>query len=352
MYNHIVMEPSAKIREIARNALKGKWKPMFIAMIIFYLLTDGIALIISKIFSYQGQQITGFYVDDFGQIQANIQEGTIEFAGNLYTLVVFGVFTFGLCTLLLTFFRAKTVNYSLLFEGFGNFGKAFVLELVIAIKVMLWSLLFVIPGIIAYYRYSQAFYIMVDNPNLTAMQCINESKRLMRGNKGKLFCLHLSLIGWSLLAGLAAGVLMQLTPNWILWTLVAELPVVFFRVYLNVSEATFYELVTEKLVVVPVNPYEQVEYQGQQYQQQGQGFQQNQGWQQAPANEEPSQAGEWHEQSANTQPDVDSEPPIVDVEYTECPAEGSAPTVEPAPSTDAGMGEQGTETDPTPTDEN
>lgn len=70
----------------------------------------------------------------------------------------------------------------------------------------MWSLLLVIPGIIATYRYSLAFYVLCDNPGMSVTECVNESKRLMDGHKGRLFCLHLSFIGWRLLSALTLGI--------------------------------------------------------------------------------------------------------------------------------------------------
>lgn len=93
-----------------------------------------------------------------------------------------------------------------LFSGFDIFGNAFVLNLLITLKVIAWSLLFVIPGIIAAYRYSMATYILAENPNMQATEAIERSKALMDGRKGDLFCLDLSFIGWALLAVLTAGI--------------------------------------------------------------------------------------------------------------------------------------------------
>lgn len=80
------------------------------------------------------------------------------------------------------------------------------LNLLITLKVLAWSLLFVIPGIVAAYRYSMATYIMAENPNMQATEAIERSKTLMDGRKGDLFCLDLSFIGWALLAVLTAGI--------------------------------------------------------------------------------------------------------------------------------------------------
>ena len=68
-----------------------------------------------------------------------------------------------------------------------------------SIFIMLWTILLIVPGIIATLRYSQAFYILADDPSKGVMQCLKESKEMMKGNKAKLFCLELSFIGWCLL---------------------------------------------------------------------------------------------------------------------------------------------------------
>lgn len=86
-----------------------------------------------------------------------------------------------------------------LFSKFKMFGPAFLLHLLMQIFIYLWSLLCVVPGIIAQYRYAMAPYLMVQNPHLKPMDAINASKQMMKGHKGRLFCLELSFIGWILL---------------------------------------------------------------------------------------------------------------------------------------------------------
>ena len=63
-----------------------------------------------------------------------------------------------------------------------------------------------IPGIIAFYAYSMAPYIMVENPELSAKEAMKASKELMKGNKWRLFCLSFSFIGWDILAALSFGI--------------------------------------------------------------------------------------------------------------------------------------------------
>ena len=73
------------------------------------------------------------------------------------------------------------------------------------LRVFAWSLLFIIPGIVAAYSYSMAQYIMFENPEKTPQQCLSESLALMNGKKSLLFSLDVSFIGWWFLAGVTGG---------------------------------------------------------------------------------------------------------------------------------------------------
>ena len=75
----------------------------------------------------------------------------------------------------------KTFLLKILFSGFGNFLSAFVLELVNAILVCLWSLLLIVPGIVASLSYSMSFFILNDNKTLTASEARRKSVELMKG---------------------------------------------------------------------------------------------------------------------------------------------------------------------------
>ena len=172
----------------------------------------------------------------------------------------------GFAMFMLTFFRDKKVNYALNLEGFGMFGKTFCMYLLYSVKVYLWSLLFVVPGIIAVYRYSQCFYLRVDHPDWTASQCINESKRLMRGNKGKLFCLQLTFFGYALLASLPYAIFDNFTETegmtYVLIASLLWLPMLVVNLYIETATVTFYEIVTRNLVVFNTQgiPYSQPSY--------------------------------------------------------------------------------------------
>ncbi len=74
------------------------------------------------------------------------------------------------------------------------------------IKIMLWTFLFIIPGIIKAFAYALTPYLLVDCPDLSALQCIKLSNEMMKGHKFDLFYLYLSFIGWILLAILTLGI--------------------------------------------------------------------------------------------------------------------------------------------------
>ena len=73
--------------------------------------------------------------------------------------------------------------------------------------IWLWSLLFVIPGIIKAYEYRLVPYIFAENPDMKYSDILAESSKLMKGNKWKTFVLDLSFIGWELLSLCTCGLL-------------------------------------------------------------------------------------------------------------------------------------------------
>ena len=103
--------------------------------------------------------------------------------------------------------RGAEMPYVTLFDGFAFAGKIILLSIVQYIFIFLWTLLLVIPGIVATYRYRFAILNLCENPEIGVMEAINMSKEQTRGFKWQLFVLDLSFIGWSLLAGLTLGIL-------------------------------------------------------------------------------------------------------------------------------------------------
>ena len=93
-----------------------------------------------------------------------------------------------------------------MFRGFqDDFGGTFLIGLMTSLFTFLWSLLFVIPGIVKMYAYSMAYYIKLDHPDYGWKACIDASRQMMDGQKWSTFLLDLSFLGWRILSGITLG---------------------------------------------------------------------------------------------------------------------------------------------------
>ena len=159
-----------------------------------------------------------------------ILAGILNGFSSVFPLVLYGPFAFGMASMSLDVVRGKKANIERMFAGFYNFVNTMLLGMLIIVFVWLWTLLFIIPGIVKSYAYSMSFYIMHDDPKIAPEEARRKSIELMRGYKGKLFCLNVSFIGWILLCMLTLGILS-----------IIVVP------YMKIAESAFYEdLVAER----------------------------------------------------------------------------------------------------------
>ena len=121
-------------------------------------------------------------------------------------LVIGGPMMLGLTILFLAISRRTGPTFSQLFDGFSNFATALCAYLLTLIFIILWTLLLIIPGIIATLSYAMTFYIIADDPSVGALDAIRRSKEMMQGHKWKLFCLYWRFFGWALLCLLTCGI--------------------------------------------------------------------------------------------------------------------------------------------------
>lgn len=136
----------------------------------------------------------------------------ISFAGSIGlgigTVIVTGPLSFGFMRVLVKRARKQgEVDIGDLFVGFTDcFGESLLLSLLTGIFTFLWSLLFIIPGIVKSYSYAMAHYILQDDPTKSWKICLDESQDMMKGYKWKLFCLDFSFIGWYIVGALCLGI--------------------------------------------------------------------------------------------------------------------------------------------------
>ena len=91
--------------------------------------------------------------------------------------------------------------------GFSHgYGRVVGTMLRVSIYTLLWTLLFIIPGIIKSYSYRMVPYILAEEPELSGSEAIDRSREMMNGNKWRAFVLDLSFILWYLFGALTLGI--------------------------------------------------------------------------------------------------------------------------------------------------
>jgi len=206
------MHPNASaFRAAARRSLKGYWG--------WALLVCLVAALLGGVSGGSGG-VSGFFrsaqdhaADYPGMERLAAAAAPYACVWGIAVFLIGGAVELGACSFHCRLNLGQRPPFDALFERFSIFGKALGLRLFCALFILLWSLLLVVPGIIAAYRYSMAKYLMAEYPDMGVREAVNRSKELMDGNKGRLFCLQFSFIGWCLLSVLTLGILsLWLTP--------------------------------------------------------------------------------------------------------------------------------------------
>lgn len=193
------------LRKEARHVMQGNWGTMAIAMVVFIVFSL-YCVVILECFTYKTKAI----------------EILIE---------IFVGFPLGysIAIMCLDLYRKKEVHSGDLFQGYNSLARVVMTYILVSIYIFLWSLLLLIPGIIKTYSYSMVPFILKDHPELENNAAIEESMRIMRGHKMKLFLLDLSFIGWGILSCLTLGI-----------------GFIFLTPYMTTARAAFYEDIKDK----------------------------------------------------------------------------------------------------------
>jgi uncharacterized membrane protein len=167
----------SEIRREARSVMQGQWGSCVPIWLIYLLI----------------MMVPGIIFNKASGIQLII------------SLAVGGPFLYSITHIFLRVNRHEAVDVGQLFEGFSDYTRTFTAYALIMLYVFLWSLLLIVPGIIAGLGYSMTFIIMAENPGIQAGEAMRQSKEMMMGYKGELFMLCLSFIGWIVISILTLG---------------------------------------------------------------------------------------------------------------------------------------------------
>ncbi len=190
-----------ELKESAKRQLQGKYKD---AIILILLMT-----LISYAATFVG--------------------GLLGVLAPVVALVVSGLIGFGYTSYFLKISRGETPTYKELFARTDLLVPYILITLLVGVFTFLWSLLLIIPGIIASFAYSMVYFVALDHPELSASEVLKKSKQIMDGHKLDYFILILSFTGWIILALFTFGLLY-------LWLLP----------YMEVTYANFYNQIKDK----------------------------------------------------------------------------------------------------------
>ena len=177
------MKTISEYKDMALLSLEGKWGKAAIATLIVFIILE--------LFGSS----PSFFMDP---IPSMVLQGVFSL---LLLPLVWGHFIF-----FLRLIRDENLDYGHLFDGFNQYFRIFLAELLKGIYILLWALLLIIPGLIKEYSYAMTEFILKDNPEMSGEEAICESMRLMQGHKMQLFLLDLSMIGWLILSILTLGI--------------------------------------------------------------------------------------------------------------------------------------------------
>ncbi|QGQ93561.1 DUF975 family protein [Paenibacillus psychroresistens] len=208
------LKSNPELRATARERLKGNWGKAILTVLVYFILT----ILING----------GSKFEDIGWIVS------------ILALILNGAWSAGLLTYFIHVARQEPLSIKLLFSQLPRLIPFFILLLIQGILIILWTLLLIVPGIIASIRYSQAFYILLDHPEMKASEAINRSKEMMKDQKWKYFLLILSFAGWYILI-MAALLILSALGLQILGIIVFGIGILALMPYIYTTQSIFYD---------------------------------------------------------------------------------------------------------------
>jgi len=131
---------------------------------------------------------------------------TIPGVGIVVMILLTGPFMAGWAIYSLKLTRGQPAELKDIFSAFNEFGRYLGACIMLNIYVLLWSMLFIIPGIMAFYSYRLTYFLLADDPDISVNEAISKSRKMMYGKRWKYFCLILQFFGWMILAMLTFGI--------------------------------------------------------------------------------------------------------------------------------------------------
>ena len=262
------MKPKSKeLRRAGLDALRGNWKTAiltyFVASLFGATVTSGAGFSANFNVETSLEEFIGTIPPNMATVFAVVT--TVFSILSIVSLIIGGAMRMGYAKYNLNLVDRKEAKFNNLFSMMNYKWKGFCMNFFMGLYTFLWSLLFAIPGLIKSYAYSMTPYIKAENPEMTANQAIGESISLMMGNKWRLFKLHLSFIGWGILAALPptivgmTALLSEAPPEKLFTAVLVMIPLcagyLFLTPYIEAANAAFYRTIVPAKEEEPENEW-------------------------------------------------------------------------------------------------
>ena len=225
------------------RVLMSETKPSVMLITFLYIvMSTGLYFLVLKLSGYYDYMVEFLiYFQATGKYYTGAlpEIGTIEAVLCIALVILKVIFDSGYEMYILLISRRIKTEFRTLFYGFNFPVKTFLIAVIKNCLVLLGLSLFIVPGVVLYYWYRFAFFVLVDHPEYSAIRCLRESRKLVKGNTAQLFVLDLSLLGWRLLSWTVSMTMLPVLDIWV-------------KPYTGAVFAVYYNLFTFKSVGIKI----------------------------------------------------------------------------------------------------
>lgn len=248
---YIVKEHPLRIISKCKSHSKGTLAGFLLGNCLLFAVMNWVPDVLSLFFPATNMDLFSAYTDADPSILSRLPATPLVVF--IYLMLFSGVFKLGECLFALTYIRNRQVDLRALAEGLNYYFKALGVFLLQTVIISFWTMFFIIPGIMAALNFSQAFYILADDPDKGVAEVLAESKMMMYGNRMNyirlLICyipyIMIAYIPAFLIADLAAGAALNQTAVLIL-SMISDIPLFIAYGYVRMGQTVFYELMLNK----------------------------------------------------------------------------------------------------------
>lgn len=188
--NYIVREDLGEIRYLSIMHMKDDMMKYILGIVLFYVFMDLVPAVLGFFVPRSYFKVVAGDIDP--KILAQLPD--LAFSSFIYAMALGGVLMLGRSLYILRYLRNKQIDYPSILDGVRFFFSATLIYIIQMTVISVLTMFLVIPGIIAFYMFRQAFNVLAEDPSRSAMSCLAESRRLMAGNKMRLLQLDMTYI--------------------------------------------------------------------------------------------------------------------------------------------------------------